>query len=269
MIDKFIKINTATGGPVLVNASEISSVINKGSYTQLNIGSKRHYTVSNVAFLNGNHAPLLVTSGTTTSNGQGGWPPQLIDSNATFTSSGLLPGDLIFNATDPVTQQLDDTNPYDDISNVIVNDQTLNTRNQGLASGVDYTIYSGNKVYDPSTDFIAAGVQPGMAVVLGRGQTGATPISNIFVSQVSTNSFTLIGANNNPAANYGADGYVLATRALGLDGANEPVTYKIFDPGAAKVQAAINAAIVDVLNNATSHIVEIPFVVDYFQSKEI
>ena len=265
MIDKFIKINTATSGPVLVNAADIASVIHKGSYTQINVGQNHHYTVDNIPALSGNHTALEVTSGTTTSDGTGGWPPQLIDSNATFTSSGILPGDRIFD--NPVTQILDNLNPYEQISNIIVNDTTLNVNSQGLASGVDYKIYSGSKIYDPSADFVAAGVQAGWAVILGRGQAGATPISNIFVSAVTTNTITLIGENNNNIANYGADS-VLADRALGLDGANEPVTYKIFNPEQGIMQNAINSAIVDVLNNtATTSVVEVPFVTDGFKTK--
>ena len=267
MIDKFIKINTATSGPVLVNAADIASVIHKGSYTQINVGQNHHYTVDNIPALSGNHTALEVTSGTTTSDGTGGWPPQLIDSNATFTSSGILPGDRIFD--NPVTQILDNLNPYEQISNIIVNDTTLNVNSQGLASGVDYKIYSGSKIYDPSADFVAAGVQAGWAVILGRGQAGATPISNIFVSAVTTNTITLIGENNNNIANYGADS-VLADRALGLDGANEPVTYKIFNPEQGIMQNAINSAIVDVLNNtATTSVVEVPFVTDGFKTKNL
>jgi len=266
MIDKFIKINTATNGPVLVNALDISSVINKGSYTQLNVGSKRYYTVSNIPAVSGTHTALEVASGTTTSDGTGGYPPQLIDSNATFTSSGMLPGDLIVN--NPVTQPIEYTNAYESIGNVIVNDTTLNVSNFGLASGVDYKIYSSNFIFDPNADFIAAGVQQGMAVNLTRGFAGSDPVTNIFVDEVSTNKISLLGAGGNPAENYGADWQVLAAYALGLEGANEPVSYKIFNPELSTMQAAINAAIVDVLNNATSHVAELPFVVDEFTSSE-
>ena len=260
MIDKFIKINTATSGPVLINALEISSVINKGAVTQLNIGSYRKYTVSNAPLVSGDHTALEVTSGTTTSDGTSGWPPQLIDSNATFTSSGVLPGDWVFD--NPVTQMIDQTNAYEQYSNVVINDTTLHTNQSGLVSGVDYKIYSGSKIFDPNTDFAAAGVQPGMAVIVGRGQTGASPIDRVFVNEVSGNSFSLIGLNQQPAANYGANGEILAARALGLFGGNTPVTYKVFSAGVSTVQTAINAAIADVLNNTTSHVVEIPFVVD-------
>jgi len=266
MIDKFIKINTATAGPILINATDVSSVIHKGSYTRLNVGQNHYYDVDNIPFISGTHTALEVASGTTTADGTGGWPPQLIDSNATFTSSGILPGDRIFD--NPVTQILDGLNPYEDISNIIVNDTTLsNLSNNAMTSGIDYKIYSGNKIFDANTDFVAAGVQAGMAVILTRGQAGATPISNLFVQSVSTNTITLIGVNNDYIANYGAP-QVLADRALGLDGANEPVTYKIFNPAQSTVQTAINSAIVDVLNNtATTSVVELPFVVDAAKSK--
>jgi len=253
MIDKFIKINTANAGPILINATDVYSVINTGSNVQINTSNNHRYTIESVPFANGTHSILQLTSGTTTADGTGSYPPQLIDSSASFDSIGILPGDKITNQATP-PQQLDNLSSYDQLSNIIVSPTTLQTQNIGLGAGVDYAIYSSNKINDPSADFVSLGVQVGWTLAVTDGYTNTI---NCSITEVTTNTLT-IETNGGYLAQWNEQ--ILFDRANDPSNYN-PITYSIYSPSDYSLQTAINAAIADVVNNTTSHVVELPIVV--------
>ena len=251
-MNKFIKINTASGGPFLINANDIAYVADQGGSVRINTSNQRYYEVFKPDVISGTHSsPLFTASGTTTSSNEPNWPPKLIDSNAQFTSNNLLlPGDAIYIGFPLSFNQ----ETYNQASNFVLSDTELELSNSNVASGQPYSIASGSIISDNSADFIAAGVQVGQAMTLSNPQWGT---SEALVSAVTATTITLADRYNS-AVPYGQ---LSIARPNPYPWDPSATTYTITNSADIEIQKAINATIGDVLNNTYSHIVEVPIVV--------
>ena len=257
-MNKFIKINTASGGPFLINANDIAYVTDQGSSVRINTSSQRYYDVFKPDVISGTHSsPLFVAVGTTTSSNDPNWPPKLIDSNAQFTSNNLLlPGDAIY-IGDPEVFNQETPNWIDPF---ILSDTELALMNSNVASGVQYSIASGSIISDNSADFIAAGVQVGQTMSLSNTIHGT---AEALVSAVTATTITLADRNNSALP----FGQLHISRPNPYNDPPAATIYTIADNANIEIQEAINATIGDVLNNTYSHIVEVPIVVSKVSPK--
>ena len=259
-MNKFIKINTASGGPFLINANDIAYVTDQGGSVRINTSNRRYYDVFKPDVISGTHSsPLFIASGTTTSSNDPNWPPKLIDSNAQFTSNNLLlPGDAIY-IGDPLSFNQDTYNEAPP-EHFILSDTELELSNSNVASGVPYSIASGSIISDNSADFIAAGVQVGQTMSLSNTNWGT---NTALVSAVTATTITL----SSPYDITTPYGQLQISRP---DPGNDPpsvTTYTITNNADIEIQKAINATIGDVLNNTYSHVVEVPIVVSKVSPK--